>query len=219
MDNYGKGSVHNYVDNTIHYDPLQARELNTTFGQVYAHERGHSLDPNGSEHGYIFDIDDNSEFNLKYAPSKEILNVLKQYKFNNKRTEELFDETPFNIYNGKYLKPETKQKYNDEFIYKNDLNTKKELHDRNYSEIYADYISIIYDLYKLGLWDARNTKPFTRDIYRKYKEYNRKHGLWNRALKNMDENTFIQMMNTFAYNDSNNNNNSKNISYLDTYLT
>ncbi|MBR1774081.1 MAG: hypothetical protein IJ759_01015 [Bacteroidales bacterium] len=181
------------TNGAIQYNPNDEKALNTDFSTVYAHERGHSLDPNPKTKGY--GAKNNNIFGLKYAPSKDVLNLLLNYKFNNESTRDRLGLTEKDIENKKFFSgPKT--------LIGDLIFPGPERHDRDYKEIYADYISNIYNLYKLGIWDARDTKPFTNEHYKKYKSIYKNKGKWNRLFENTDKNTFIGIMNTFANNDS-----------------
>lgn len=180
---------YNHKDNTILYNPkIEKRKSNMTFPYIYAHERGHSLDPNRNRSYEL-----KGEFGLPEAPSREILDLLLDYKIDGRSTRQLLGTTEKDIENNKFVSD-----FNKVFggIDADDV----DLHDRNYKEIYADYIATIYDMYKLGIWDARKNKLFDKHLYKKYKNYYKNKGNRQRLLENTDEDTFIKIINTFASN-------------------
>ena len=80
-------------------------------------------------------------------------------------------------------------------IFKKTKSTDSE-HDAKPEESYADLFSFRTALFELGIYDSRDTLPFTYDHLRKFKES----GKYNRLLENFSDEDIIWMMNNIAQN-------------------
>lgn len=88
-----------------------------------------------------------------------------------------------------------------EALYENTKDINLDPHDVWNPEKYADLQTLRYILYKEGIFDARQNKPFTKEHLKKAKEKGlKKH---SRTLQIFDDDTIIKMLNTIAYNNSN----------------
>lgn len=91
-------------------------------------------------------------------------------------------------------------------IYDKENSIKHNHHDEVYDEKNSDLLATRWNLFSSKIFDSRNTNAFTKEHYKRYKEYLSKNNFRDRLLEQLSEDNFIKAINEIAYNSLQSNN-------------